>query len=230
MPAPPEALIFLDLDGTIEDSREDMSAAVARVRAFFGLDWRAPDLIRPHVNRGMEALYLSCFDELLPPALSTTERQQRLERIRAAYESDYALHIVDHTRAYPDIPEAIAGLSKLAPLICYTNKPATLARLLLDRLSLGGHFRRVIGGDSFAEAKPSAVPMRFVCKELHSKTDPAAIMVGDSNADAQAAANFGCPFVWCAWGYQSEAPTNARVATAPAQLVKLATELLALPR
>ena len=57
-------VIALDLDGTIEDSRQDMVAAVHRVRHRYGLPKRQDLDIVGHVNRGMPHLYSVCFSEL----------------------------------------------------------------------------------------------------------------------------------------------------------------------
>jgi phosphoglycolate phosphatase-like HAD superfamily hydrolase len=49
-------LIGLDLDGTLEDSRDDMVAAARRVRASRGLPALEDSQLRPFVNAGKEQL------------------------------------------------------------------------------------------------------------------------------------------------------------------------------
>ncbi len=71
-------LVCLDLDGTLEDSRDDMVAAVERVRGRLGLAARPDALIRPNVHRGMPHLYSACFDEITDQAA-----------VRDAFEADY---------------------------------------------------------------------------------------------------------------------------------------------
>jgi phosphoglycolate phosphatase-like HAD superfamily hydrolase len=56
-------LICFDLDGTLEDSRRDMVAAVHRVREALGLTPRSNEAVLPWVNKGMETLYRACFND-----------------------------------------------------------------------------------------------------------------------------------------------------------------------
>src|SRR5690606_9300508 len=113
-PRPPRGgrvrpLVALDLDGTIEDSRDDMVAAVQRVRARFGLAARPDEEFRPHVNAGMDHLYRSCFADLL-------QRGGLLGEITGAYEADYLAHIADATRLYDGMAEVLAELAGRAAL------------------------------------------------------------------------------------------------------------------
>lgn len=230
-------LIFTDLDGTLEDSRADMVAAARRVRSAFGLPPEMDERLAPHVNRGMGHLYRNCFAELfesLPDASGKTGAQthsagegELLEAIRVAYEADYAEHIVDQTRAYDGIPEAVAELAQLGTLVCFTNKPEALSRLLLDRLGLLRYYARIMGGDSAAESKPSALPMRIAAEALGfdpDAPDAASVMIGDTAGDMRAARDFGARSIWCAWGYQPhppEDPQPAAVANDPRELPAL---------
>lgn len=185
-------LIALDLDGTLEDSRDDMVAAALRVRAAFGLSLRPGEAIRPHVNAGMDNLYRAVFDDLLA-------RGGTIADVRAAYEADYLAHIADATRLYPGIAEALAALAGLGRLACVTNKPERLSVALLAALGVGELFAAVIGGDTCAEAKPSPVVLAEAGRRV-GRTG-AAVMIGDSAADVRCGRAFGAPVIWCAWGY-----------------------------
>jgi phosphoglycolate phosphatase len=210
-------LIGVDLDGTIEDSRNDMVAAVQRVRAKFQLAVRADVVVRPHVNGGMEALYLACFDDYRPGDA------ERMHVIRDAYEADYLAHVAVDTKLYPGMHAALTGLARLGTLACVTNKPERISRKLLDELAVGELFATVVGGDSCAQAKPHRVMLETAA--LRVGFDPSsgsAFMIGDTNADMQLARAYGARAVWCKWGYVaaiSETP-DAR-AGEPAELVHI---------
>ncbi|MBX7056884.1 MAG: HAD-IA family hydrolase [Leptospirales bacterium] len=212
------SLIFLDLDGTIEDSRADMAAAANRVRLGFGLGQRDARQLHSLVNQGMQRLYESCFDDYLTISAGV-DRQARMEALRIAYETDYAQHIVDTTQLYAGMASALRSLSSRGSLVCYTNKPEALATLLLQRLNVGDLFAAVIGGDSFAESKPSPAPMRMIAARLHAAGK--AVMIGDSGADQEAAHNFGAAFLWCAWGYTATPPAGSTAASSPEELPRL---------
>jgi HAD superfamily hydrolase (TIGR01549 family) len=204
----PNILIGIDLDGTIEDSRDDMVAAVARVRSGFGLAARADDSLRPHVNGGMDALYRACFDDYRPGDLA------RMSAIQGAYEADYLANVAVATKLYAGMREAIAALAELGALACVTNKPERISRQLLAELGVGTLFATVIGGDSCLHAKPHPCMLEAAAERCgFERSRGRAFMIGDTNADIQLARAYGAVAVWCAWGYvaqPSEIP-DARV-------------------
>ena len=191
-------LIGLDLDGTLEDSRDDMVAAARRVRAGFGLPVRPDEKLRPFVNAGMEQLYRACFDDFVTGA----EEAARLCAVQQAYEADYYAHVADHTRLYDGIDAALRELATLGTLACITNKPERISRRLLEVLGVGALFATVIGGDTCAESKPS--PLMLQTAAAHTGFDPArgqAFMIGDTTADLKLGRAYGAATIWCAWGY-----------------------------
>ncbi len=196
-------LIALDLDGTLEDSRDDMVAAVVRVRAAFELPARPGEHFVEHVNRGMPHLYRVCFEELLgdPPAHA---------RAQQAYVADYSAHIADSTRLYPGMADALAQLSELGSLAIVTNKPEGLSDQLLRALGVRERFAVVIGGDSCAEPKPSPVPLRAAAARLGvgppvaGEHPPRVFMIGDSAGDVRCGRAAGAWMIWCAWGYKDD--------------------------
>lgn len=223
----PRHLVFFDLDGTLEDSRRDMSDSINRVRAEFGL----PPLPTAHavtfVNKGMDYLYLNAFPELTTPAGQGPQLVQTIERIRAAYVEDYGRHIADHTRAYEGIPEAVKALSVEGILSVYTNKPEALSRLLLQKLGLMENLKGVIGCDTYPETKPSPEPLRRMRDQLNFPAGGKIVMVGDTAGDMKAARSAGIHAVFAAWGYDSALPDPAPDAVAhnPSDLPQIIAEL-----
>lgn len=203
-----QVFFFTDLDGTLEDSRADMTAAALRVRKAFGLSERDASAITPNVNRGMRDLYLSCFDDFL--AKQTQEGktlEAALETVRVAYEADYLAHIADTTQLYPGMAETLQALAARGKVIVITNKPEHLSRALLKALGVSGCIADVMGGDSCAETKPSALPLR-IAAERHGyvASRDLAFMMGDTAADMQCGKAFGAKTIWCAYGYLAAAP------------------------
>ncbi|MDC0719770.1 HAD family hydrolase [Nannocystis bainbridge] len=212
-------LIALDLDGTLEDSRDDMVAAVLRVRAGFGLSERPGAEFLPHVNAGMDHLYRQCFADYVGA-------DGALDEVRAAYEADYLAHIADATRLYPGMGDALVELAALGSLACVTNKPERLSAALLEALGVGRLFSAVIGGDTCPECKPS--PRVLVEASRRVGRSGAALMIGDSAADVKCGRAFGATTIWCAWGYAAEPgaePPDHRAA-APHELPRLVRSLL----
>lgn len=189
-------LIGFDLDGTLEDSRADMTSAVHRVRAGLGLTPRSDDAIRPWVNRGMDALYRACFDDYL------TSDDSRLIEVRTRYEADYIDHVAHTTRLYPGIAKSLARLAPAGRLAVITNKPERISRRLLHALGVDGWFAAVIGGDTCAANKPDPVVLSEAARQCgFDASRGRAVMVGDTTADVALGRAFGAATIWCAWGY-----------------------------
>ena len=191
-------LIGIDLDGTLEDSRDDMVACARRVRAQLSLEPRPDEQLRPFVNAGMDQLYRACFDD----HLSAGDELRKLAEVRAAYEADYLVNVAVRTRLYDGIAAALPELAAIGRLCCITNKPERISRRLLDALGVGNLFATVVGGDSCARAKPD--PIMLETAALRCGFDPAterAFMIGDTDGDIELARAFGAVSIWCAWGY-----------------------------
>ncbi len=221
-------LIFCDLDGTLEDSRKDMAQSVQTVRHGFGLDaGEEEDWVR-HVNRGMEYLYRNCFAEMFEGAgpVGGERDLETLERIQQAYEADYLENVAVHTVLYPGIKEAVAELADVGTLALYTNKPEKHSRKLLLELEVSRYFRYIVGCDTFQETKPAPGPMRTIAADEGFDADNPehrAFMIGDTAGDMQAARFFDATAIWCAWGYNAEAPVDPipdYIAREPSQLIE----------
>lgn len=208
-------LIIFDLDGTIEDSRLDMSYSVNRIRKIYNLPELPIEAIKSLVNKGMDYLYKNCFPELIV-------NNEIPEGLKFKYETDYAQHIVDYTVIYPTIDNVIFELSKNHDLILYTNKPESLSKLLLDKLGLLQYFIKIIGGDSYSETKPSPEPILKTIKELNLKSDDIYV-IGDSELDIKTARNLNAKSIWCKWGYSTKTPDLAPdfIAKEPLDILKI---------
>lgn len=192
---------FFDLDGTLEDSRDDMANAVNAVRENLGLELRDLNILKKHVNKGMHELYMNCFDDYL----SHKENFNLLyEKVKNSYEQNYLENICVNTKCYDGIENVIKQFSKNDKVFVITNKPEIHSRELLKKLGLYPFITDVMGGDSCAEMKPSSLPLKIV-SERHGfcSSSDKAYMIGDSAGDIKSGKGFGAITVWCAWGYNS---------------------------
>jgi phosphoglycolate phosphatase len=194
-----QPLFIFDLDGTLEDSRTDMALSVNRVRRIYGLPELPEELVRTLVIRGMDFLYRSCFPELCK------EGEPVPEALVKKYELNYASHIVDHTVLYEGMAATLPELARHGKLFVYTNKPEGLSRLLLEKLNILSCFTEIIGSDSHKKHKPDPEPVLDAIAK-HGLKPSEIFMIGDSQADMQAAENLQATAVWCKWGYQKEPP------------------------
>ena len=185
------AAVLFDLDGTLIDSAPDLAAAVNTVLATHG----APALSLAEVTRFIgDGTRMLVARALAARGLPEADIDAAHAAFRAAYDArGHAL-----TRPYPGVRRMLARLAAQAPLAVVTNKPAAPARDVLAHLGLAGHFAAVIGGDSTPALKPDAAPLRAALAALGTSCG---VMVGDSEADAGAAAAAGLPFALYTRGY-----------------------------
>lgn len=210
-------LFFIDLDGTLENSKLDMSLCVNVVRKKLQIPEFEIGYIEQYVNKGMDELYRNCFFDFLE------QNPQNYDLVKNEYEETYFNNVCVHTKCYEGIPEALSILSQHGKIVVVTNKPEKISRELLKQLHLTGFISNVMGGDTCAECKPSALPLKIAAQQLNFNSNfDVAYMIGDSEGDVKAANAFGAKSVWCSWGYFSKINlTPDIIVHSPQELQKL---------
>jgi len=188
---PPAALVF-DLDGTLIDSRRDLATAVNRTREELGLAPLAVAEIVGMVGEGARRLVEKALGAEVPP--------ERFEEVFRRYLEHYRVVLLDTTRPYDGMSEALARLAARYPLAVLTNKPEELSRAVLDGLGLLEHFAEVLGGDSLPSRKPDPAGLLHLAGRLGAAPNNI-LLVGDSEIDAATARAAGCRFALVTWGF-----------------------------
>jgi phosphoglycolate phosphatase len=191
-------LVFFDLDGTLLDSKDGIHAALVATAADLRLAPPDVERTRTSVGDGVENLLRRAFDGSVD-----------LPRLHGVYDHHYQRTSVQHLRLYPGIAELLCTLDPARSAVV-SNKPARHCRRILEALGIEGSFAHITGGDSFAEKKPSALPLLSL---LHSMGGSAAdsVLVGDGPQDIRAAKNAGMKSIAVLWGFCSAerlAPLN----------------------
>lgn len=187
----PAALVF-DLDGTLIDSRRDITTAINRMRSELGLPPLALEQVVTMVGEGARVL----AERALGPEFSA----ERIDLALARYLAHYREVCLETTRPYPGIEEMLAALATLYPLALLSNKGEALSRKILDGLGLSRFFREILGGDSLATRKPDPSGLRLLAERLQIPTERL-LLVGDTWIDAETAHNAGCAFALVEWGF-----------------------------
>jgi phosphoglycolate phosphatase len=193
--APPVARLYdhfiFDLDGTLVDSRVDLAAAVNHVLRAFQLPILPLTTVTGYIGEGARVL----VQRSLGP-----DAQDRLEAGLRIFLEFYGAHLLDHTRAYPGIPDMLDGLrGRGITLSVLTNKPEAMSRAILDGLGLLHYFVAVIGGDTLPTRKPDPLGVSHLCTITNTSTDHV-LLVGDSVIDLRTARAAGVAFCGVAWG------------------------------
>jgi phosphoglycolate phosphatase len=176
----PARLIAFDLDGTLVDSSRDLATAVNRAlpRVLPGTPPLDVELVRGFIGEGATLLIRRCLDHL---GRTDVESAPVLEAFLEAYRGC----LLDTTRLYPGVEEALAQLAAWAEppvLAVLTNKPGDLSRALLDGLHVRSRFARVLGSGDGVPRKPDPAGLVALMAEFGAGPHATAL-VGDSRID-----------------------------------------------
>jgi phosphoglycolate phosphatase len=213
------SLIVFDLDGTLVDSQRDIAESANQLLESCGARPLPEDAIAQMVGDGAAALVARAFAAaaLAPPP-------DALERFLTLYDR----RLLDHTRPYDGMAEALAELARRIPLAVLTNKPLGATRQILDGLDLGRHFSidAVLGGDGPFPRKPAPAGLQYLAARFG--VDAAStLMVGDSVIDWRTAqrASTGICLARYGFGFQNfpadELTGHEHLIDGPLELLRL---------
>ena len=185
-------LAVFDLDGTLVDSSLDLANAVNALLGDLGRGPLPLDAIVAMVGEGAKVL----VRRALTAASLDPETPGALE----AFLAHYTPHLLDNTRPYPGIVEALERIGAHMPLAVLTNKPADATRVMLDGLHLSRHFRDVVGGDTPWGRKPDPAGLLHLA-ETAGVPPGRVLMVGDSPIDLATARNAGARICLARYGF-----------------------------
>jgi phosphoglycolate phosphatase len=191
-------LIAFDLDGTLIDSRRDLAdAANALIVEYGGAPLREAAIGRM-VGEGAALLVKRALE-----AAGLGVREGALERFLEIYDAS----LLNHTRLYAGVTDAVRRARQHARVTVLTNKPADPSERILVALGVRDLFDEVIGGDGPHPRKPDPAGLRAMMQV--AAADPAETMlVGDSAIDLETARRAGvqCCLVSYGFGFQNLPP------------------------
>jgi phosphoglycolate phosphatase len=220
MPLPYPCRLFLfDLDGTLIDSREDITRAVNAVLIKMGQPALSMAEVIRFVGDGTEALIQRVLR-------NTTGAEPSVDQVSAGVNlllEEYGNHLIDSTRLYPGVRETLASL-RWARLGLVSNKSEALSRRLLAAFGLAERFCMVIGGDSLPRRKPDPAPILEAMSRCHALPSET-VMVGDSPTDTIAGKAAGVFTCGISGGFRSREELEA---AGPDVIIEHFSELLKL--
>ena len=187
-------LIIFDLDGTLIDSRADLTAGINHMRLHYGLDPLPIETVSGYIGNGVRLLVersLQGVDVDVDEAL-------------AINKDYYFSHATVHTRVYEGVEEGIPALAKAGhKLALLTNKPGDPSRDILQHFGLTEHFFAILGGGDIEHLKPDPEGV-LQCLELSGVNAANAWMVGDHYTDLAVAENGGIKSAFVRYGFGEE--------------------------
>src|SRR5512140_3301842 len=179
-------LLIFDLDGTLIDSRQDLTSSVNAMLRNFGRKELPADLIATYIGDGAPML--------VRRALGDPDDQKFVDEALIFFMTYYREHKLDNTYVYHGVTESLQAIRaardgdmKMAIL---SNKPVNPSRAIVEALGLGEFFFQTYGGNSFPTKKPDPQGAHALLTEATVKPEQAGT-VGDSANDVLTDRNAG---------------------------------------
>lgn len=187
------AIVF-DLDGTLVDSFDDISAAFRRSFHVIGIEPPTTGDVRSLIGKPLRDMYA-------PWAPADV-----LDALIDEYRRDYAVRCADRTRPFPGIVELLDALrARGHGLAVATTKTTWMARTVMGRLGIEDRVDHVQGTDGFPH-KPAP---DVIAHALAGVGRPGAWMIGDAVSDVVAGRAAGLRTCAVTWGVHSETALRA---------------------
>jgi phosphoglycolate phosphatase len=188
-------LVVFDLDGTLVDSSRDLVTAVNRTLASFDIPALDAALVRSFVGEGAR--------RLIEKSVDAVDRPLSVEVLLPAFLDVYREVLLDTTRLYPGVMEALEALAprRLAVL---TNKPGDMSRAILSGLGVAHRFDWIWGYGDVPARKPDPVGLlRLMSAAAVPPAETA--FVGDSAIDVRTARAGGARSIGVTYGFDPRA-------------------------
>lgn len=194
IPAADIRLLIFDLDGTLVDSRLDLTNSINAMLRQFRKPELPCDVIASYIGDGAPML--------VRRALGDPDEEAVVQEALNYFLAYYREHKLDNTRVYDgvlDMLDAVRsdGGRRLAVL---SNKPVGPSRAIVDALEMRRFFFEVFGGNSFHTKKPDPQGVFELIRQAECQPQQA-VIIGDSDIDVLTARNAGIFSLGVSYGF-----------------------------
>ncbi len=190
-----EVYLF-DLDGTLLNTLDDLSAAVNAALKTYGLPPRTKEEVRSFVGNGIKKLIERAIGEKNHPSFSGVFDE---------FKRYYQVHCKDQTKPYAGVLELLQELKARGKKCAVVSNKADFAVQELSKEYFGELIAFSVGeNESAGIAKKPAPEMVLKALDALGANRENAVYIGDSEVDLQTAQNAGLPCISVAWGFKDE--------------------------
>ncbi|MCU6760891.1 5'-nucleotidase [uncultured Roseburia sp.] len=186
--------IFWDLDGTIMDTFEGISAGLQYALAFFGIRETDESIIRTFIGPPLRDSIPQRY------ALDRYQTEVAVEKYREFYE-DGGMFLC---RPYPGVVKVLEKLKKQGyRQIVTSSKPEVMCRKILEKFKLTDFFDAIVGAslDGKIDTKQEVLEEAFRRMSLNDRSR--VVLIGDTKYDAQGARLAGIACIGITYGFGS---------------------------
>ena len=193
------AVIF-DLDGTLVDTLEDLTAAMNAALGHFSLPGHSAQACKMMIGSGARR-----FAARALPA----NQQDLAERLLALMREHYRDNCFKYSRLYDGMGETVRQLrQKGLRLAVLTNKDQVVAGRIIEHFFGTGEFESVIGAAKGRLIKPDPGTTAGIVESM-GLTSEDFLFVGDSAVDIETALAAGIRSVGATWGFRGRGELEA---------------------
>ena len=205
-------VIIFDMDGTLIDSKKDITISVNYVRKTnHDLEPVSEEFVVECINMEVRNLPYLFY-----------ETQIYYEEDRELFENHYATQCTENPYLYDGVEDMLHQLIAAGfKLSVATNAPAQFANIMLCSLGVANLFDLIIGADKVRESKPNPEMLNVILdsygfdKNIHN-----AWMVGDNVKDIKGAKNANINAIFATWGFTPN-PEYKIFATKPKEILDI---------
>jgi phosphoglycolate phosphatase len=190
-------IVIFDMDGTLIDSKRDITISVNYVRDFiYNLEPLSEEFIVDAINMEVRNL---------PKLFYDTDIYE--QKARDVFEEHYFEQCIKNPYLYDGVEKTLKELiSNDVKLSVATNAPTVFAQRMLSSLDVAGLFDVIIGADKVKSPKPDPQIIFEILNFYDFDKDRENIwMIGDNTKDIMSAKNANINSIFATWGFTSEA-------------------------
>lgn len=182
--------IFFDLDGTLWDSVNGISASWQRTVA------RYPEFNIQFDDADVRACMGMCIDDIARKLMPQVDEDTRMRLMEECLEEEHQYLQKVGGKIYPNVEKTLSALAKKYPLFIASNCEQGYIENFLQLSGLGPYFRDYI---SFGDTNQHKGRNTLALIKKHGLKQP--IFVGDAVVDQIAADYVQIPFIWASYGF-----------------------------
>ena len=184
-----------DLDGTLLDTLDDLTASVNHALTVYGMPTRNREEVRQFVGNGVRQLIRrsvgpDCKEEIMEQALET-------------FRAHYSKHNIDKTKPYDGIIQMLRLLKERGKKVAVVSNKFDTATKNLCRHFFGQMVDVAIGESENVRRKPAPDSVIEALRCLDEGPE-GAVYIGDSDVDIETAKAAGLPCISVSWGFRDK--------------------------
>ncbi len=191
-----QKIVVFDMDGTLIDSKKDITISVNYVRNFH---YNLPSLSEEYI---VEVINMEVRN--LPKLFYETDIYET--KARLTFEEHYATQCTQNPYLYEGIRYTLSSLKDAGvKMSVATNAPTIFASTMLSHLGVAEMFDVIMGADRVSESKPNPEMLYKILDFYnYNKNKDSAWMIGDNSKDMLCAKNAGIEALFATWGFTSQ--------------------------